>query len=183
MKYQYVDISEAVKTHSLWFLILGSLMLIMGTTAIVFPLFATLTLELFIGWVLVINGVAGIIHTFSIAKWKGFALSLLGALLSLGIGIIMLVYPLTGILSLTLLIAALFIVSGLFRMVLALQLRPLDHWGWILISGLLAFMLAILILLQWPEASGWILGLLVGIDLIFAGWTSIMLATASRCLT
>ena len=117
-------------------------------------------------------------HAFRAARWKGFILAMMGALLSLGIGILLL-YPLTGILSLTLVIAVFFMAGGLFRILLAFRLRPLDHWGWLLVSGILSLLLAAIILTQWPTAAAWLLGLLVGIDLMFSGWTLLMLGIAA----
>jgi uncharacterized membrane protein HdeD (DUF308 family) len=155
-------------------------MVALGIAAIAFPFVATLAVELLIGWILAISGALGIVQAFRVAKWKGFLLSLLGALLSLGVGAVLLLYPFAGIVSLTLLIAALFLVGGAFRILLAFRVRPLDHWGWLLVSGILALVLAILILAQWPEAAAWVIGVLVGIDLIFSGWTLMLLAMAAR---
>jgi uncharacterized membrane protein HdeD (DUF308 family) len=177
---KYATISTEVKGNRNWFLVLGVVTVLLGMAAIFFPFFASLAVELLIGWALVFSGVAGIVHAFRTSKWKGFVFSLLGALLSLGAGIVLLLYPLTGILSLTLFIAAFFLAGGVFRIILALRLRPFDHWGWLLFGGALDLVLAALILTQWPEAAAWIIGLLVGIDLIFAGWTMIMLAAAAR---
>jgi uncharacterized membrane protein HdeD (DUF308 family) len=169
-----------VKVNRTWFMVLGIMMILLGGAAIVFPFVATLAMELFIGWALVIIGAMGIVSAFQAAKWKGFLLSMLSALLALGIGVLLLLFPLPGILSLTLLVAAYLIVSGILRIFLAFRLRPLDHWGWHLIGGSLALVLAVLILAQWPEAAAWIIGLLIGVDLIFSGWTLIMLAVATR---
>jgi uncharacterized membrane protein HdeD (DUF308 family) len=182
MRESYVAVTPEVKEQHIWFLILGIALVALGGAAIAFPFIATLAMELLLGWILVLGGVVEIIQAFRTAKWKGFLFTLLGGLLTLGVGIILLIYPLTGILSLTLLIAAFFIVSGALRSVLAFKLRPLDQWGWLLFSGIVALVLGVLILAQWPEVAGWVVGVLVGIDLIFAGWTSIMLALAARRL-
>jgi uncharacterized membrane protein HdeD (DUF308 family) len=173
-------VTTDVIKHRKGFLALGIVMLLLGIAAIAFPFFATLAVALLVGWILAISGAVGIVHAFGIKQWKGFLFALLGALLSLGIGMILLFYPLTGVLSLTLLIAAFFLASGVLRVLLALRLRPADHWGWLLTSGALAFLLGALILSQWPQASGWVIGVLVGIDLVFSGWVSIMLAMAAR---
>jgi uncharacterized membrane protein HdeD (DUF308 family) len=125
-------VTREAREHRNWFLALGLVLITLGIAAIAFPFAATLTVEVLIGWILVINGAAGMVHAYRASKWKGFLMSLLTALLSLGVGIILLLHPFTGILSLTLLIAAFFVVSGLFRILLALRVRPLDRWGWIL---------------------------------------------------
>lgn len=175
-------VTTEIKAHHTRFLILGIVMLIAGTAAIIFPFFASLAVELLIGWVLLFSGIAGIVHAFSTRKWNGFVLSLLIALLSLGVGIVLLIYPLTGLLSLTLLITAFFLAGGIIRIVLALKLRPFDHWGWLLFGGILDLILATLIITQWPEAAALIVGLLVGIDLIFTGWIMLLLASATHRL-
>lgn len=178
MEGTFATVNAEVKERCIWFLIVGIVMVVLGIAAIAFPFIATIGVELLIGWILVISGVVGIVHAFRSAKWKGFLFSLLGALLSLGVGIVLLLYPFKGILSLTLLIAAFFLAGGVFRILLALRLRPADHWAWLLASGILALVLAVLTLAQWPAAAAWMMGLLIGIDRIFAGWTSIMLAMA-----
>lgn len=177
---KYPALTAEVKAHRRGFLAMGIVMLALGAAAVTFPFFATLAVALLVGWILAISGVTGIVHAFGIKHWKGFLFSLLGALLSLAVGMVLLFYPLTGMLSLTLLIATFFLASGMLRILLALRLRPADHWGWLLSSGALALVIGALILSQWPQASGWVIGVLVGIDLVFAGWISTMLAIAAR---
>lgn len=173
-------ISAAARETSGWFLTLGVALVGLGFAAMVFPLAASLTIDLLIGAIIVLSGALQTLHAFRAAKWKGFLLSLLGGVLALGVGILMLVYPFAGILSLNLLTAAFLAAVGVLRMVLAMQLRPADNWVWLLGSGMLALILAAVILPQWPQGAGWIFGLLVGVDLLFAGWASIMLAGAAR---
>jgi uncharacterized membrane protein HdeD (DUF308 family) len=177
---EYAEVTAEVREHRNWFLGLGVLLVALGIAAIIFPVAATLAIEVVIGWILVISGVAGIVQAYRAARWKGYLFTLLGALLSLAIGALLLLYPLTGALSLTLVIAAFFFAGGVVRVLLALKVRPLDHWGWTLASGILALAIAVLILVQWPEAAAWVIGLLVGVDLLFGGWTSILLALAAR---
>lgn len=173
-------VTAEVKENRIWFMVLGIVMVLLGIAAIVFPSVATFAVELLIGWILVISGVAGVVNAFHTSKWAGFLLSMFTALLALGVGIILLLFPFSGIFSLTLLLAAFLIASGVLRIFLAFRLRPLDHWGWHLLGGVLALVLAGLILSQLPEAAAWVIGLLIGVDLIFSGWTLIMLAAAAR---
>lgn len=180
MKNPYASVTPEVSQHRRGFLVVGILMIVLGTAAIAFPFAATLATELFVGWILAISGVLGIVQAFRASRWKGFLWSLLGALLALGVGILLLFYPLTGILSLTFLLTVFFISGGILRIILAFRLRPHDHWGWLLVSGILALLLAALILSRWPVAAAWVIGLLVGIDLIFTGLTSVMLSMAAR---
>lgn len=176
---KYAILTTAVRDNQRWLLLLGVLMVLLGVAAILFPFVASLAMNMLIGWVLLFSGTLGILHAFRMRKWAGFFISLLGALLSLGLGSVLLLYPVTGIVSLTLLMAAFLFAGGLLRILLALRLRPFDHWVWLLFSGVLALVLAALILTQWSEAV-WILGILVGIDLVFAGWTMLLLAVTGR---
>jgi uncharacterized membrane protein HdeD (DUF308 family) len=176
----FTDITEEVRTHRLGFFLAGVITLALGIAAIAFPYVSTVAVEVLIGWIFVVSGVVSILQALRAANWRGFLWSLIGALLALGVGAILLLYPLTGVISLTLLMAAFFFAGGITRLVLAWQLRPKDHWGWLLLSGVLAVVLAVLIVLQWPEASVWIIGLFVGIDLVFTGSTLLMLAASAR---
>ena len=172
-------VSAEVREHRVWFVLLGVAMMLLGIAALAFPFLSTLAIELLVGWILMLTGVVGLVHAFRAARWKGFALSLLWALLSLGVGIALLVYPFTGMASLTLLVGAFFLAGGILRIIQAMRLRPADYWGWLLTSGILALLLGGLILAQWPMAATWVLGVLVGIDLIFAGWTAAILGVAA----
>lgn len=173
-------LSESVRRHSRGFLAFGIVLLLVGIAAIVFPLVTVLAVELLVGWVLLINGVLAVWHAWSARHWRGFGLSMLTGLLSLAVGLALLLYPVTGVLSLTLLVAVFLIAEGILRATLAVRLRPLDHWGTLLASGILSVVLGVLILSQWPEAAAWLIGVLVGIDLVAAGLVAILLATASR---
>lgn len=174
------EVSQAIRENRGWLLFCGIALFLLGVAAITFPFVATLAVELLIGWILLLSGFLGLINSFRNAKWRGFSLSLLAALLSIAIGILLLAFPLTGMLTLTLLVAALFVAGGVLRIALALRLRPLDHWGWMLASGVLALLFAVVIVSQWPQAAAWVIGLVVGVDLVFAGMILMMLASAAR---
>ena len=173
-------LSDAVRRHSRGFLAFGIVLLLVGTAAIVFPLVTVLAVELLVGWVLVVNGVVAIWHAWGARGWRGFGLSLLAGLLSLAVGLALLLYPVPGVLSLTLLVAAFLSAEGMLRVILAVRLRPLDYWGMLLASGILSILLGVLILSQWPEAAAWLIGVLVGIDLVAAGLVAVLLSMASR---
>ena len=177
---KYEMITNEVKENRTWFMVLGVIMILLGIAAIAFPFIATLAMDFFVGGVLVIGGIGGIVNAFRVAKWKGFLLFMLTALLALGVGIFLLLFPFSGILSLTLLVTVFLIIDGVLRIFLAFRLRPYDQWKWQLFGGMLGLVLAGIILAQWPEAATWIIGLLVGVNLVFSGWTLIMLAVTAR---
>jgi uncharacterized membrane protein HdeD (DUF308 family) len=163
-----------------WLLGLGVLMAVLGLLAIAVPMVATLAVEVLIAWLLLIGGVAQAVHAFTARGWRGFMVYLLGGILSLGVGLLMLLYPLQGAAALTIVLAAYLLVQGIFQTILAFQIRPLGSWLWMLLSGIVTLVLAILIWLAWPSSALWVIGLLVGIHLLFTGFSLITLALAAR---
>jgi uncharacterized membrane protein HdeD (DUF308 family) len=163
-----------------WLLALGILMIILGAIAIAAPVAATIAVQFMLGWLLVITGIAEAIHAFMVRGWRGFLLELLSAVLYLGVGILLLVNPLEGALALTIVLAAFLVVEGIFKIIMAMRVRDHDGWGWLLASGILSVILGALIWAQWPASGLWVIGLLVGIQLLFTGWSLVMLALAAR---
>jgi uncharacterized membrane protein HdeD (DUF308 family) len=159
---------------------LGILMIILGVIAIGTPLVAALAVDFLVGWLLVIGGLAHLIDSFRSHQWGGFLLELLTGALYLAIGILLLVHPLRGVLTLTMLLGIFFIIEGIFKIVLAIELRKIWSWGWLLVNGILALILGVLIWRQWPSSSAWAIGLLLGIDLVFGGWSMIILSLAAK---
>ncbi len=166
-----------------WSMFVGGLLIALGILALAFPFAATLAAELVFGVLLTVAGIGQLIHAFRMQGWKGSTLAGIGGLLSLLIGGLLLMFPLPGILTLTLLIGAFFVAGGIFRAVLAFQLKPHDGWGWLLFSAILALLLGGIILTQWPQASLWVIGILISIDFIFTGWWMLLLGMASRRLS
>jgi uncharacterized membrane protein HdeD (DUF308 family) len=173
-------LSAEVKTHNRWFLFVGIVLALLGIAAILFPLVSAFAVELLIGWILLVNGALAIAHAWGAAHWKGVGLSLAGGLVSIAAGIVLLLYPLTGVLSLTLMVGAFLVAEGVLRVALGLRLRPFDYWSLLLASGMVSIALGLLILSQWPEAAVWLIGVLVGVDLLAAGVVAIVLALAAR---
>lgn len=163
-----------------WLLALGILWIILGTLAIIMPFAATLAVEMVFGVLFVIGGVAQLIQAFRSKGWKGFALQVLGGILALALGAILLFYPIQGVLTLTILLAAFFIAQGVVKIMAALRERPASGWGWLMFSGILGIVVGVIIWTALPEAAVWVLGLLVGIELIFSGWAMVMIAMAGK---
>jgi uncharacterized membrane protein HdeD (DUF308 family) len=162
-----------------WLLTLGIVLLLLGIVAIWFDIFTTFLTVGALGILLSLGGLVVLIHAIWTRRWSGFFLNFLIGVLYLVLGFLILKNPLISALSLTILMASFFIVSGLFRAVTALMLR-FDHWGWLAASGLVTFLLGILIWTQWPLSGLFILGLFVGIDLVFIGWSFVVLALSAR---
>src|SRR5262249_36053909 len=132
------------------------------------PLVASLASAMAIGALLLLGGVAQMVGAFWTRDWSGFFLSLLMGVLYLLLGVLFLRDPGDALAAMTLLLACALMVGGLFRIIASLMHR-FPHWGWILAGGILNLVLGILIWQQWPAAALWVIGLFVGIDLIFTG--------------
>jgi uncharacterized membrane protein HdeD (DUF308 family) len=160
-------------------LILGIGLAIFGVAAISAPLMATMGIVTLIGILMIVAGAAHVVSAFASAKWSGVFLSIVIGILYAVIGFFILENPLESAVGITLLLGAFFCVSGIFRIVFALRER-FPTWGWALLNGAVTLLLGIIIWRQFPESALWLIGLLVGIDFIFTGWSWIMLALAVR---
>lgn len=164
-----------------WLLASGIISIVLGIIAVADSVLATIASMIVFGWVLLIIGIVQAVQTFRHRRSGHVFLHALNAVLSFVVGLIILGHPLAGALVMTLLLAAYFTVTGIFHIVTALSLR-IPHWGWHLTSGIITLILGILIWGQWPVSGLWIIGLFVGIHLIFAGWAEVMFASAVRRL-
>lgn len=160
-----------------WFLAVGILFVLSGTACVIGDVTATFATVLFFGWLLLFSGVVALVHAFRTHTWSGFLLSLLTALFRGFTGYLLVRYPVAGAASLTLVLAAFFVVGGLFRAIGAGMLK-LPRWGWSVFSGVLSVVLGAMLLFQLPVSSVWFIGFAIGIDLIFDGASLIGFATA-----
>ena len=163
-----------------WFLALGIVLILVGLAAIAFPLVSTIAAKIMLGWLFLIGGVMMILHAFSAQAWQGFLWSLLIGILYVVAGGYLAFFPLTGLLTLAILLVILFLAEGIFETIMAFQVRPHEGWGFLLLSGIAAILVGLLIALDLPGSATWALGLLVGINLLFSGWSYIFLALAGR---
>jgi uncharacterized membrane protein HdeD (DUF308 family) len=164
-----------------WILTWGIALIILGILAISTAAFTTYLSVLFIGALFFIGGVFVLITDFQYwwGKWRGFIGHLIVAILYMILGLMLLLGPIPGALSLTMVLAIAFIVIGLYKIIFSLWAR-LPNWGWSLFSGIVTFILGIMIIYQMPISGLYILGLFVGIDLFFWGWTYVMIALLAR---
>jgi uncharacterized membrane protein HdeD (DUF308 family) len=176
------NLLTAVQEH--WQLLLaeGIILLILGLAAIVVPLVAGLVTTVFVGLMLFAAGIVGLVSTFRGSRVPGFWWSLLSAIAAIIAGGIMLWNPAVGLISLTTLLIAYFIVVGVLTIILSLQHRKelSGRWQWLLVNGILDLVIAGLIIAGVPGSFVWALGLLVGIDLVFSGSSLIAIALAAR---
>ena len=182
------QVQQAVATslHEHWvlFLIEGIILVVLGLIAIVVPPIATLAVELLFGWLFLLSGVVGLITTFWMRDAPGFWWSLLSGVLGIAAGIVLLVWPLSGVLSLTLVLIVFFSIEGIASVMYALEhKRELSgRWGFMLASGIIDLIIAAIILFGLPGSAAWALGLLVGINLAFGGAALIAMALHARLL-
>lgn len=159
---------EQIRKSWGWFLVLGILLTILGVICVGKAQTATTFSILALGWVLAISAVVWLIGAFYAFTWHGFFLYLLNALLRGATGYLLIRHPDAGAAGVTMLLAALFIVGGLFRGIGAGVIQ-FPRWGWTVFSGLISFALGVYLLAFWPAASTYFVGILIGVDLIFDG--------------
>jgi uncharacterized membrane protein HdeD (DUF308 family) len=163
-----------------WFLTLGIVLVVAGIAAIMFPLVSTIAAKIALGWIFLAAGVVMIIHAFSIQKWGGFLMELLLGVLYLFAGGWLAFFPFTGIVTLTILLAALFLAEGVLEVIMGFRVRPHEGWGWLVFSGLIAVAVGLLIAAELPSSAVWAIGLLVGVNLLSTGISFIVLAFAGK---
>ncbi len=172
---------EVLHGNWAWYLILGIILIVLGTFALVAPFVATLATVTLISAMLILGGITQMIGAFWARRWSGFFTLLLVGILYLVVGVLIWDHPLKAAADLTLVIAVLLVVGGAFRIATALTTRY-PNWVWILLNGVITLVLGLMIWRQWPATAPWVIGTFVGVDLIFNGWTWIMFAVALRRL-
>lgn len=159
---------------------LGVLAMVAGFACVIAPQVSTLAVSFVVGVLLMFDGVLQGVHAMNLRGQRSFRWRLALAVLSLGAGALLLVSPDVGIISLTIVVAAFFVLGGVFKLSLAMQIRRLEGWGLLTVAGGLSLLLGAVILLQLPQVAEWVVGVLVGIDLIVAGWWMISMGAAAR---
>jgi uncharacterized membrane protein HdeD (DUF308 family) len=175
-------VARSLHAHWQLFLAEGLLLLVLGVAAIVLPLVATIAVAFIIGWLLLMSGIIGLIATFRMRHAPGFGWSLVSALLAIAAGVVLLRWPLSGALSLTVILTIFFVIEGVASIFYALEhKRELSgRWGMMLASGVLDLVLASIIFLGLPGTAAWAIGLLLGINLVFGGSAIISMALVAR---
>ncbi len=172
---------ECLRKSCFWLLVLGALLIVVGLVAIGSSFIATLATVMMVGTLLMIGGAVEVVDAFLGRGWRGFWMHLLAGLLYLVLGFLLIQHPLAAAAFFTLMLAAAFFIGGLFRIVVALSER-FYGWGWVLLNGIVTLVLGILIWREWPAAAFWVIGLFVGIDMLFAGWSLVITALTIRGL-
>ena len=171
---------ERLKSSWVWLALLAVISLVGGVLALFNPFAATLAATLMAGWAFAILGVIQLVQAFQVRGWGGFVWSLLFGVLTLVVGLSLIFNPLAGMVSLTLLVAVLFLIMGAIKIMYGFSLRPISGWGWVLASGILSLALGIMILADFPYSATAVLGILLGIELLSNGVLFLLVALGLR---
>ncbi|WP_439613447.1 HdeD family acid-resistance protein [Reyranella sp.] len=166
-----------------WIVALGVVFLIAGFIAVGSAVAATASAVMIIGIMMIMGGVAEIVAAFSVKGWGKFAVWMLLGLLYVGAGFIAIMNPFAAATILTLMLGAALVAGGVLRIFLAFSMKSAGKpWGWVVVSGLVTLLLGVMIIAQWPASSFFVLGIFLGIDLIFigSGWVTMGLALKNR---
>lgn len=161
-------------------IIFGILVVILGILSISAPLVAGTAVAAIVGFVLIAAGIVRAVWAFKAATFGQGVMAFLFGGITVVAGVLILARPLVGLASLTMLLAAYFVVDGLFAIVASFNLKPEAGWGWVLFDGIITLVLGAMIWRQWPLSGAWAVGVLVGLRLLMAGWAMIFAGSAVR---
>jgi len=161
--------AHEAKKNATWLIVLGILTVILGIMAIARPMISGMAVTLFIGGLLTFMGVLQIIAAFKSGQWgSGIVGTLIGGL-SIAAGLLLIFRPIAGLATLTLFLAAYFLVDGIFEIITAFKMKPEQGWGWMLFNGIVAALLGFLLWRQWPYSGEFAIGFLFGIHILMSG--------------
>jgi uncharacterized membrane protein HdeD (DUF308 family) len=172
---------SALRGNWLWFVLLGVTLVVIGFVALGSVVITSLAVAVAIGVLLMIGGVAEALGSVWCRGWSGFFLHLLSGILSFVVGVLFVRAPVGALAVFTLLLACFLMAGGIFKIVIVLSYR-FAAWGWALASGLIDLLLGVMIWHDWPQSELWVVGMFVGINLLFRGMNWIALGLALRTL-
>jgi uncharacterized membrane protein HdeD (DUF308 family) len=174
---------ETVKRYSLWYLIQGVLLVVAGVLALIYPFIASVAIVYLLAWILIVSGILQGIGLIGARHVPHFWLQLISAVLAILIGLLLLRAPDSGLLLITVLLIVYFMVEGIAKVIFALTIKPFPNWGWVLGSGVVGILLALILWASMPLSAEWVLGLLLGIQLVCEGAALTYLAWRVRTVT
>ena len=161
------------------FIALGLVLIVVGIIAIGAPLATTIVAKVFLGWVLLMAGVSQVLHAFATRGWRGFLGELLLGALYIAVGVWLAFFPLAGIIGLTVLLAATFVADGLLKLQIGWRVRPESGWFWMIVSGIVAIVAGVLLVMGLPSTATWAIGLLAGVNILVSGIAFLSVALGS----
>jgi uncharacterized membrane protein HdeD (DUF308 family) len=180
MKYE-INALKQLKDNSPWYMMLGVGLILFGILAIVYAYFSTIISVVYLGIGVVALGVFELLKSFKMNRWNNFLLHLFLSIVYLVVGIFIISNPAANAITLTLLFSIFLIIAGLARIIFALS-QEIPHKNWILFNGAITLLLGILVLMQWPYSGLWVLGMFIGLDMIFTGITWVQLSLIAKNL-
>ncbi len=175
--------SDVVRQASMWSILWGILLIVFGMLAVGSPFLAAVAVNVVVAWLIVLAGVVHLILAFHAHGAGSLVWKLLVGLAYLFFGAYLILHPVLGVVSLTLVLASLFLIEGILDIVLFFRMRPLGGSSWVLIDGIITLLLGLMIYMRWPSSSVWAIGTLVGVSMIISGVTRVMLSLAVRKAT
>ena len=175
--------SEIVRQASTLSILWGVLLIILGTAAVAAPFLAAVAVNAAIAWLIVLAGVVHLALAFHAHRAGSLIWKLLVGIAYVFFGGYLIVHPVAGVVSLTLVLASLFLVEGILDVVLFFKMRAMQGSSWVLLDGIVTLLLGGMIYMQWPSSSAWAIGTLVGVSMIISGVTRVMLSFAVRKAT
>lgn len=172
------QLREIVNANKTSWMAAGIILVVLGLFCILMPFVAGVWTVLLLGIGLIISGISTVIHGFKSRGWAGFAIQILLGALYAAIGVLLAANPLKGVVAVTLIVGVLLLVDGATRLALAFRIRNAPGWNWLLGGGVLSLLLGLIVVMEWPGDSAWVLGLFIGIDLLMFGLTLIGIASA-----
>lgn len=172
--------SDLVRRASTLSILWGVLLICLGMFAVASPLIAAVAVNVLIAWLIVLAGVVHLVVAFHSREAGSVIWRLLVGLAYIAFGVYVMARPALGVISLTLLLAVLFLVEGIFNIVLYFRAPSGQRSTWFLIDGIVTLLLGLMIYMQWPSSSAWAIGTLVGVSLIFSGVTRVMVSMSVR---
>ncbi|BCG63519.1 MAG: hypothetical protein methR_P1238 [Methyloprofundus sp.] len=171
-----------LQQHWKFFTAEGVFFIVLGSIAIIVPQVFTVGIALFLGWLLLVGGGFQIIRALSMINMPGFSLWFFLGVLQVVIGYFLVADTTKGVMTLTMLLTVFFAMEGLVKIYLAFMMRPLARWGWVFFSGFTSLLLAIIVWVGWPGTASWVLGLLLGVNMIFLGWSLLNISLHHKAL-
>jgi uncharacterized membrane protein HdeD (DUF308 family) len=178
-----MSVNTEIKRAVGWSIALSVLMIVAGVLAIIAPPVSGIAVTILVGWLLVFRGAIHIVYAWHTRQWGGLMWEILLGIIYIVAGGYLLLHPMAGLASLTVVLAAYLFVESVLEFILSFQLRPLPGSGWLLVVGIITLILAIMIWQTWPASTMWVIGTLVGISMIFSGVARLMISLAARHVT
>lgn len=175
-----MPVAKKMQSSGGWLTVLGIVSIVAGILAIAIPFAAGVAFTWVIGAALFAVGILQVIGAFRAGSWGAGIADFLGGLIYVIAGVIAFINPMVALAAMAMIIAIFFLVRGIYQIWASFQIKPEQGWGWLLFGGILALILGVMLLLKWPGTAIWVVGLFVGIELIFSGWTEVFLGGRLR---